>query len=224
MLKPYFLISPVVRQHNFYDHFGKCWSCQGPWGEMPHRSYVKIRKLSAECIFHGEDSDGEYFPTQTRSLSTVSCPYRLVSYQQPHFHHKALYAMENQRNIYLTEGLHRWPAIWEIDRKVYETLTWMGQLYTLCNRYPCDTWLYRYIYIWIYRYPTNTWWKSWIHEFWAGSFPLLQQTETSKYQSELFPGSSDTDSFSYFSHHLLLSLLLLFCIVMPYIFLSNWPR
>lgn len=30
MLKPYFLISPVVRQHNFYDHFGKCWSCQGP--------------------------------------------------------------------------------------------------------------------------------------------------------------------------------------------------
>lgn len=80
-LKPYYLILSVVRQHNSYDHFGKCWSCQSPrGGEMPHRSYVKIRKLSAAFIFHGEDSDGEYFSTQTRSLSTVSCPYWLVSY------------------------------------------------------------------------------------------------------------------------------------------------
>lgn len=85
MLKLFFPILSVVRQHNFFCHdFGKCCSCQNPQrGRMPFRSYINIRKLSAGFIFHGEDSNGEYLSTQTCSLSAVSCPYRFVSYCYP---------------------------------------------------------------------------------------------------------------------------------------------
>lgn len=61
----------------FHNHCRECCCCQEPRGAgIPFNP--NLSKPAAAFSCHGEDSHGEHFPTQTRTLSADSRPYRFV--------------------------------------------------------------------------------------------------------------------------------------------------
>lgn len=90
---------PTILKFNFFHlHCRECCCCQEPRGAgMPVRSNLNFSKAAAGFSCHGEDSHGEHFSTQTRSLSADSCPHRFVPCsvpssqpEIPHFPQKSL--------------------------------------------------------------------------------------------------------------------------------------